>query len=102
MLTDHLPDIARYCKVDTEDPELSGFVATAQANLAGAGVSEPEADTPRFAQYLQAVKYMVLDMYDQREGIVAGTVSDNPAFRGLINQLKITEPVPESGTGSGE
>ena len=34
----------------------------------------------------------------QREGFFA----DNPAFRRMMNQLKLSEPVSNSGTGSEE
>ena len=99
MLTEHLADIAAYCKVDADDAELPGFVDAAAAYLSGAGVSEPEDGTARFAQYLQCVKYLALDLYDRRDAAVDGTLGDNPAFRRMLNQLKLTEPVPESGTG---
>ena len=99
MLTEHLADIAAYCKVDADDAELPSFVDAAAAYLSGAGVSEPEDGTARFAQYLQCVKYLALDLYDRRDAAVDGTLGDNPAFRRMLNQLKLTEPVPESGTG---
>ena len=99
MLTEHLADIAAYCKVDADDAELPGFVDAAAAYLSGAGVSEPEDGTARFAQYLQCVKYLALDLYDRRDAAVDGTLGDNPAFRRMLNQLKLTEPVPDSGTG---
>ena len=99
MLTEHLADIAAYCKVDADDAELPGFVDAAAAYLSGAGVSEPEDGTARFAQYLQCVKYLALDLYDRRDAAVDGTLGDNPTFRRMLNQLKLTEPVPDSGTG---
>lgn len=99
MLTDRLADIAAYCRVETDDAELPGFVDAAAAYLSGAGVSEPEDGTARFAQYLQCVKYLALDLYDRRDAAVEVTLGDNPAFRRMLNQLKLTEPVPDSGTG---
>lgn len=99
MLTEHLADIAAYCKVDADNAELPGFVDAAAAYLAGAGVSEPEDGAARYAQYLQCIKYLALDLYDRRDTAVDGTLGDNPAFRRMLNQLKLTEPVPESGTG---
>ena len=99
MLTEHLADIAAYCKVDADDAELPSFVDAAAAYLSGAGVSEPEDGTARFAQYLQCVKYLALDLYDRRDAAVDGTLGDNSAFRRMLNQLKLTEPVPDSGTG---
>ena len=53
MLTEHLTDIAAYCKVDADDAELPGFVNAAAAYLAGAGVREPQDGLPRYAQYLR-------------------------------------------------
>ena len=99
MLRERLSEIAAYCKVDADDAELPGFVDAAAAYLSGAGVSEPEDGTARFAQYLQCVKYLALDLYDRRDAAVDGTLGDNPAFRRMLNQLKLTEPVPDSGTG---
>lgn len=99
MLLERLREIAAYCRVDADDAELPGFVDAAAAYLAGAGVSKPEDGTARFAQYLQCVKYLALDLYDRRDTAVDGTLGDNPAFRRMLNQLKLTEPVPDSGTG---
>lgn len=99
MLRERLSEIAAYCRVEADDAELPGFVDAAAAYLAGAGVSEPEDGTARFAQYLQCVKYLALDLYDRRDAAVEGALGDNPAFRRMLNQLKLTEPVPESGTG---
>ena len=99
MLTEHLADIAVYCHVEADDAELPGFVDTAAAYLADAGVREPQDGSPRYAKYLQCVKYLALDLYDRRDAAVEGALSDNPAFRRMLNQLKLTEPVPESGTG---
>ena len=101
MLTEHLADIAVYCHVEADDAELPGFVDTAAAYLADAGVLEPQDGSPRYAQYLQCVKYLALDLYDRRDTAVDGTLGDNPAFRRLINQLKLTEPVSDSSTGEG-
>lgn len=99
MLRERLIEIAAYCRVEADDAELPGFVDAAAAYLANAGVSEPEDGTARFAQYLQCVKYLALDLYDRRDAAVDGTLGDNPAFRRMLNQLKLTEPVPDSGTG---
>ena len=35
---------------------------------------------------------MVLRDFDLRDAEVAGAIQDNPAFRRLITQLKLTEP----------
>lgn len=101
MLRERLSEIAAYCRVEADDAELPGFVDAAAAYLAGAGVREPQDGSPRYAQYLQCVKYLALDLYDRRDTAVEGAIGDNPAFRRMLNQLKLTEPVPESGTGEG-
>ena len=41
-------------------------------------------------------------MYDRREGTVDGTVSENPVYRQMLNQLKMSNPVPDLGTGEDE
>ena len=47
----------------------------------------------RWAQYDLAVNFMVLRDFDLRDATITGTiVADNPAFRRLITQLKLTEP----------
>lgn len=99
MLRERLSEIAIYCHVEADDAELPGFVDAAAAYLADAGVREPQDGSPRYAKYLQCVKYLALDLYDRRDATVEGTLGDNPAFRRMLNQLKLTEPVPESGTG---
>ena len=78
LTTDRMAEIADYCKV------------------------EAAAGTLRAEQYLQCIKYLTLDLYDRRDRTLEGSVTDNPAFRGLFNQLKMTEDVPNSGTSSGE
>ena len=86
-----------YCRIDVlEDGEedlLKTLYLSAVAYLAGADISEPEADTPRRAQYDLCVNFMVLRDFDLREATITGTiVNDNPAFRRLLTQLKLTEP----------
>ncbi len=97
-----------YCRIDELDAGeavlLESLYAAAVAYMEQAGVSEPKDGTPRRAQYDLAVNYLVLDAYDQRETVFAGTiVADNPAFRRIMNQLKLTEPVVSESdtTGTG-
>ena len=100
--SEQLADIADYCRVDAEDRQLPGAIAAAKGYMAEAGVSEPEEGTPRAAQYLQCVKYLTLDMYDRRDVSVAGAAADNTAFRRLITQMKLSEPVSDLDTAPGE
>lgn len=98
-----------YCRIDALEPGEESLLETlygaAVAYMDQAGVSEPKEGTPRRSQYDLAVNYLVLDAYDQRDTFVTGTiVADNPAFRRLLNQLKLTEPVVSesdtAGTGA--
>lgn len=90
-----------YCRI--EDPTADDLSVLellydgAVGYLENAGVSEPTPGTPRRAQYDLCVNYIVLDGFDQRE--MQGGAAESPAFRRLLNQLKLSEPY--SGT-SGE
>ena len=88
-----------YCHLTElkNDPEVKVLIQAlydaAVEYMANAGVSQPEEGTPRAAQYDLCVNYLVLDAWERREtSMVATVVADNPAFRRLINQLKLTEP----------
>lgn len=86
----HLTELADEPEVKTLLPALYD---AAVGYMENAGVSPPEAGTARAAQYDLCVNYLVLDGWERREVSMAATVvSDNPAFRRLINQLKLTEP----------
>ena len=94
-----------YCRIEDPTQEelltLEGLYDAAVGYLEQAGVSQPEEGTPRRAQYDLAVNFMVLRDYDLRDAQVSGTVSDNPAFRRLIAQLKLTGPVSDLDTSEG-
>nr|WP_317284836.1 head-tail connector protein [uncultured Dysosmobacter sp.] len=93
-----------YCRIDAleegEELLLQGLYNAAVSYMEQAGVSEPKEDTPRRAQYDLCVNYLVLDGYDRRDVTITGTiVSDNPMFRRMLTQLKLTEPaVSDSDT----
>ena len=82
-----------YCRIEEPTAEelltLEGLYDAAVGYLEQAGVSEPEEGTPRRAQYDLCVNFMVLRDFDLREATI---VNDNPAFRRLLTQLKLTEP----------
>lgn len=87
-----------YCKLTelAEDPEVAALIpalyAAAVGYMENAGVSMPEEGTTRRAQYDLCVNYLVLDSWERREtAMVATVVADNPAFRRLINQLKLSD-----------
>ncbi|WP_130850781.1 head-tail connector protein [Intestinimonas timonensis] len=86
-----------YCRIEEPTDEelltLEGLYDAAVGYMEGAGISPPASGTPRAAQYDLCVNYLVLDGYDRRDVTITGTiVADNPAFRRLINQLKLSEP----------
>ena len=95
---ERLDSLLAYCKLSelADDPEVQLLIPALYSSAVGymtnAGIAQPEPDTPRAAQYDLAVNYLVLDAYERREtAMVATVVADNPAFRRLINQLKLTE-----------
>ena len=89
-----------YCRIEEPTEEelltLETLYDAAVGYLDGAGISLPQEDTPRRAQYDLAVNFMVLRDFDLRDAEVTGTIQDNPAFRRLITQLKLTEPRGEA------
>lgn len=92
-----------YCRIDAleegEDALLQGLYEAAVSYMEQAGISEPEQGTARRAQYDLCVNYLVLDGYDRRDVTITGAiVSDNPAFRRMLTQLKLTEPVSNLDT----
>ena len=92
-----------YCRIDAleegEELLLQGLYEAAVSYMEQAGVSEPEAGTPRRAQYDLCINALVLDSYDRRGVQTEGSVSDNPQLRRMIVQLKLTEPaVSDSDT----
>ena len=101
MLTEHLADIAAYCKVDADDAELPGYIDAAEGYLLSGVCSEPKEGTPMAAMYLLCIKALTLEQYDRRGLAVDQAASENRIVRIMINQLKLTEPVPDSGTGEG-
>lgn len=95
MDADKLARMKAYMRVtDNENDDLiAALYRAATSYLLNAGIQEPEPETPRAAQYELAIWALALDAYDRRERTITGTiVSDNPAFRMLINQLKLGEP----------
>lgn len=86
-----------YCRVDElsadEEELFSALYDASVSYMAQAGVREPPADTPRRMQFDLCVNYLVLDSWDRRDASFVGAASsENPAFRRLLNQLKLTEP----------
>ena len=93
-----------YCRMEEPTEEelltLEGLYESAVGYLDNAGVAEPKAGTARRTQYDLCVNHLVLDGFDTRGAQTeSGRLADNPAFRRLLNQLKLTEPDPEAGGG---
>ncbi|WP_295764153.1 head-tail connector protein [uncultured Oscillibacter sp.] len=97
-----------FCRLDELSPEeealLEVLYAAAVGYMAQAGVGEPPEHTTRRAQYDLCVDRLVLDSWDRRDASITGTVvAEDPAFRRLLNQLKLTEPdVPDLDTSDAE
>lgn len=89
-----------YCRIEEPTPEelltLETLYDAAVGYMEGAGIAQPPEGTARRAQYDLAVNFMVLRDFDLRDAEVTGTIQDNPAFRQLITQLKLTEPREEA------
>lgn len=103
---ERMKSLLAYCRVEEPTEEelltLEGLYEAAVGYLENAGVSEPPEGTRRRAQYDLAVNFMVLRDFDLRDATITGTiVADNPAFRRLIVQLKLTEPVSDLDTSGG-
>ncbi len=97
-----------YCRIAPEELDaaesalIDSLYGAALAYLTQSGVAEPEADSPRRAQYDLLVDALVLEAYDRRDMMsVGGAVQENPAFRRILNQLKLSGP-PVRGGGPGE
>lgn len=100
LTEERLAGLLAYCRIEEPTEEelltLETLYDAAVGYLDGAGISLPPEDTPRRAQYDLAVNFMVLRDFDLRDAEVTGTIQDNPAFRRLITQLKLTEPRGEA------
>ena len=108
-----LPEVRKlsllaFCRLDELSPEeellLEVLYCAAVGYMTQAGVRKPPEDMPRRAQYDLCVNYLVLDSWDRRDASFVGAASsENPAFRRLLNQLKLTEPdVPNLDTSGSE
>lgn len=102
LTPERLAAVKLYCRIDADDTEedalITGLFWAAVGYLAEAGITEPKEGTPRRAQYDLCVNYLVLDGYDRREVTLTGTAMiENPAFRRLLTQLKLTETAETEG-----
>ena len=88
-----------YCRLTElqDDPEVEAVIPAlyeaAVSYMDQAGISPPAPGTARAAQYDLVVNYLVLNNWDRRDTTITGTiVADNPVFRQMITQLKLTDP----------
>lgn len=86
-----------YCRIDTldewEEVLLSSMYDAAVEYMTQAGISEPPEGTRRRGPYDLLVNALVLDAWDRRDLTTPGTGgADNPMFRRMLNQMKLTEP----------
>ena len=88
-----------YCKLTelADDPEVEALIPplyeAAVGYMEGGGGGVPDLGTARAAQYDLCVNALVLEGWERREVSITGvSVVENPAFRRLLNQLKLTEP----------
>ena len=101
---ERLPSLLAYCQITDPDPydliTLNGLYDAAAGYLTEAGVAEPAAGTPRRAQYNLLVNALVLDGWDLRgTQVETAVLQENPSFRRMLNQLKMTEmPAEETET----
>ena len=92
-----------YCRIDAleegEDTLLEGLYQAAVNYMADAGIGEPQQGTPRRDHNVQSENQLLRAGDDRRGATVSGSaLEDNPVFRRMIVQLKLTEPVSESDT----
>lgn len=94
-------ELLAYCRLDSEELTeaelrlLEGFFHAAVSYI---GISVPT-ESGRLAKFDLVVNAMVLDSWERRDMTITSTVAvDNPALRRIINQLKLSEPVPNSDT----
>ncbi len=86
-----------YCRIEEPTAEelltLEGLYDAAVGYLEQAGVSEPEEGTPRPGPVRPVRQLHGVAGLRLAGGSITGTiVNDNPAFRRLLTQLKLTEP----------
>ncbi len=98
LTEERLVSLLAYCKLTefAEDPEVQSliplFFSAAVGYLAQAGVPQPPDGAERKAQYDLCINCLVLDSWENRETAHVGMATvDNPAFRRMVNQLKLTE-----------
>ena len=93
-----------FCRIDNsgpgEDMLVEMLLNSAAEYLDSAGVTRGDRDDTRTNMYDLLLFSLVLQAYDHRDMTMSSAVTENPAFRRMLNQLKLTEPpVSDSDTG---
>lgn len=85
-----------------EEDDFEDCFQGAVSYMEDAGVVCPEEGTKRWHKYMRCLKAIFLDDWDNRGAQTAGHVlTENPAFRRRLNQLKLTEPVVSDSDTTG-
>lgn len=106
-----LKQVLAYCAIPEPDERdllvLDDAWDAARAYLEGAGVPEPAEEDPKYPLWMNVMKALTLDNYDQRGAqFDQGKLQDNPAFRRQIAQLELgflpggAEEGASAGSGS--
>jgi len=96
---ERLSELLAYCRLGPEEAADEQTIATIKSLYAAAvgyreeaGIKEPKEGTSRKAQYDLLVNALVLDGYDRRGTHMEATaITENPVFRRMLTQLKLTE-----------
>ena len=91
-------DLMDYCAIDEADMDdrgrlqLAGFYHSAVSYMEAAGVEEPNRgdDEALWFKWMLCIKHLVLDAWDHRGAQETASSHENPAFRRLVNQLKLS------------
>lgn len=84
-----LADVKTFCRIDgeSEDGLLQTLILAAKEYLAGAGVPDPDTDSPLYGL---CVKNLVLEYYDKRGLTEAPAPNNIPGIRNAVTQLKLS------------
>lgn len=106
LTPERLASLLAYCRIEEptgeEQATLETLYDAAVSYMDQAGIAQPPEGTPRRAQYDLCVNFMVLRDFDLRDAVITGTATESPAFRSMLNQLKLSEPIVSNlDTGEG-
>lgn len=88
-------ELLAYCRIDeselSEDEKLllETLYEASVGYMSGAGIPEPS-EVGVAAQYRLCVNALVLESWERRDLTEPAVMTENPALRRIINQLKLT------------